>query len=92
MIGGAEVFTGHFRRPDRLVAIGDQGIQVHESRPAGLGGRADATAAGRTGPGATGAGRPGPDRWLSPEIDTAHRLVLDGTVRRAAESETGPLT
>ena len=35
---------------------------------------------------------PGPDRWLSPEIDTAHGLVLDGTVRRAAESETGPLT
>ena len=35
---------------------------------------------------------PGGDRWLSPEIDTAHRLVLDGTVRRAAESETGPLT
>jgi histidine ammonia-lyase len=40
---------------------------------------------------AAGAGHPGPDRWLSPEIDTAHRLVLDGTVRRAAESETGPL-
>ena len=39
-----------------------------------------------------GASRPGGDRWLSPEIDTAHRLVTDGTVRRAAESETGPLT
>jgi len=39
-----------------------------------------------------GASRPGGDRWLSPEIDTAHGLVLDGTVRRAAESETGPLT
>jgi histidine ammonia-lyase len=38
-----------------------------------------------------GASRPGGDRWLSPEIDTAHGLVLDGTVRRAAESETGPL-
>ena len=41
---------------------------------------------------AAGASRPGGDRWLSPEIDTAHGLVLDGTVRRAAESETGPLT
>jgi histidine ammonia-lyase len=41
---------------------------------------------------AAGAGHPGPDRWLSPEIDTAHRLVLDGSIRRAAESETGPLT
>ncbi len=38
-----------------------------------------------------GASRPGSDRWLSPEIDTALRLVLDGTVRRAAESEAGPL-
>ncbi|HEU5242665.1 MAG TPA: histidine ammonia-lyase [Ornithinibacter sp.] len=38
------------------------------------------------------AGRPGPDRFLAPEIDTAHRLVTDGTVRRAAESEAGPLT
>jgi histidine ammonia-lyase len=37
------------------------------------------------------AGRPGPDRFLAPEIDTAHRLVLDGTVRRAAESATGAL-
>jgi histidine ammonia-lyase len=41
---------------------------------------------------AAGAGTPGPDRWLSPEIDTAYRLVTDGTVRRAAESVTGPLT
>ena len=39
-----------------------------------------------------GAGRPGADRWLSPEIDTAYGLVNDGTVRRAAESATGPLT
>jgi histidine ammonia-lyase len=38
-----------------------------------------------------GASRPGGDRWLSPEIDVAHRLVVDGTVRRAAESEAGPL-
>ena len=37
------------------------------------------------------AGRPGPDRFLAPEIGTAHRLVTDGTVRRAAESATGPL-
>ena len=39
-----------------------------------------------------GAGTPGPDRWLSPEIDTAYRLVTDGTIRRAAESVTGALT
>jgi histidine ammonia-lyase len=38
-----------------------------------------------------GAGVPGPDRWLSPEIDTVHRLVVDGSVRRAAESACGPL-
>jgi histidine ammonia-lyase len=38
-----------------------------------------------------GASRPGGDRWLSPEIDVAYGLVVDGTVRRAAESETGPL-
>jgi histidine ammonia-lyase len=38
-----------------------------------------------------GAARPGPDRYLAPEIDTALRLVVDGTVRRAAESEAGPL-
>ena len=38
-----------------------------------------------------GASRPGGDRWLSPEIEVAHRLVVDGTVRRAAESEAGPL-
>ena len=41
---------------------------------------------------AAGAGEPGPDRWLSPEIDAVRRLVVDGTVRRAAESVCGPLT
>jgi len=40
---------------------------------------------------AADAGRPGPDRFLAPEIATAHRLVADGTVRRAVESATGPL-
>ncbi len=39
-----------------------------------------------------GAGAPGPDRFLAPEIEVAHRLVTDGTVRRAVESVTGPLT
>ncbi|HET7761509.1 MAG TPA: histidine ammonia-lyase [Phycicoccus sp.] len=38
-----------------------------------------------------GASRPGPDRFLSPEIDVAHRLVVDGTVRRVVEEHTGPL-
>ncbi|MEO5609290.1 MAG: histidine ammonia-lyase [Ornithinibacter sp.] len=41
---------------------------------------------------AAGASAPGTDRWLAPEIDTAHRLVTDGTVRRVAESAIGPLT
>jgi histidine ammonia-lyase len=38
-----------------------------------------------------GASHPGPDRYLAPEIDAAHRLVVDGSVTRAAESATGPL-
>ena len=40
---------------------------------------------------AADASRPGTDRWLAPEIDTAYRLVVDGTVRAAAEAHTGPL-
>lgn len=40
---------------------------------------------------AAGASRPGTDRWLSPEIDVAHRLVVDGSVRAAAERHTGRL-
>ncbi|MFX0539116.1 histidine ammonia-lyase [Ornithinimicrobium sp. Y1847] len=34
---------------------------------------------------------PGPDRYLSPEIEATVELVLDGQVRAAAESSTGPL-
>ena len=34
---------------------------------------------------------PGPDRYLSPEIETTVDLVLDGAVRAAAEQVTGPL-
>ena len=34
---------------------------------------------------------PGPDRHLSPEIETTVDLVLDGRVRAAAESSAGPL-
>jgi histidine ammonia-lyase len=40
---------------------------------------------------AAGASRPGPDRVLAPEVDVAHRLVADGTVRRVVEAVTGPL-
>ncbi len=40
---------------------------------------------------AAGAGAPGPDRFLAPEIEVAHRLVADGTVRRVVEEITGPL-
>ena len=38
-----------------------------------------------------GAGVPGPDRFLTPEIDVAHQLVTDGTVRRVVEEVTGRL-
>ena len=34
---------------------------------------------------------PGPDRWLSPDLMTAERLLADGTVRGAVESAIGPL-
>ncbi|AXH96472.1 histidine ammonia-lyase [Ornithinimicrobium avium] len=40
---------------------------------------------------AAGVDGPGPDRWLSPEIETTVGLVLDGRVRAAAEAEAGPL-
>ena len=40
---------------------------------------------------AAGVPGPGPDRWLSPEIDAAVALVADGRVVAAAESVTGPL-
>ncbi len=38
-----------------------------------------------------GASAPGTDRWLAPEIETAYRLVVEGSVRAAAERHTGPL-
>jgi histidine ammonia-lyase len=38
-----------------------------------------------------GAGVPGPDRWLSPEIETAVELVRGGAVLAAAEGVVGPL-
>jgi histidine ammonia-lyase len=34
---------------------------------------------------------PGPDRYLAPEIDAAHRYVTSGAALAAAESVTGPL-
>jgi histidine ammonia-lyase len=34
---------------------------------------------------------PGPDRWLSPEIEKAVELTRDGTLVAAAESAVGPL-
>jgi histidine ammonia-lyase len=34
---------------------------------------------------------PGPDRYLSPEIDAAYRFVRDGRAVAAAEAVTGPL-
>lgn len=39
----------------------------------------------------SGVDGPGPDRYLSPEIETVVELVLDGRVRAAAEGVTGPL-
>jgi histidine ammonia-lyase len=38
-----------------------------------------------------GVAGPGPDRYLSPEIEAVVGLVLDGRVRAAAEEVTGPL-
>ena len=35
---------------------------------------------------------PGPDRFLTPEIDAAIAFVAAGEARRAAETTTGPLT
>lgn len=35
-----------------------------------------------------GVGLPGPDRFLSPEIETAHRLVRTGEVLAAAQRHT----
>jgi histidine ammonia-lyase len=52
---------------------------------------APATAAVVAALGAAGAGEPGPDRFLAPEIEVAHRLVVDGTIRRVVEEVTGPL-
>ncbi|QKE83445.1 histidine ammonia-lyase [Arthrobacter sp. NEB 688] len=40
---------------------------------------------------AAGASAPGPDRFLAPEVEVAHGLVVDGTVRRVVEAVTGPL-
>jgi histidine ammonia-lyase len=34
---------------------------------------------------------PGPDRFLTPEIETTTALVLDGTLLAAAEGVLGPL-
>ena len=34
---------------------------------------------------------PGPDRFTSPDLTAAHLAVVDGSVRTAAESVTGPL-
>jgi histidine ammonia-lyase len=33
----------------------------------------------------------GPDRWLSPEIEKAHDLIVDGSVVAAAQTVTGEL-
>ncbi|MEO7069975.1 MAG: histidine ammonia-lyase [Nostocoides sp.] len=35
--------------------------------------------------------RPGPDRWLAPDLQAAYEAVLDGLPVRAAEGATGPL-
>jgi histidine ammonia-lyase len=52
---------------------------------------APATAAVRSAVREAGVAGPGPDRHLSPEIETVVRAVLDGTVLAAAETVTGPL-
>jgi histidine ammonia-lyase len=40
---------------------------------------------------APGVGGPGSDRYLAPEIEAAHELVVHGRARAAAESVTGRL-
>ena len=35
--------------------------------------------------------RPGPDRFLAPDLAAAYRCVVDGDVVAAAVSATGPL-
>ena len=40
---------------------------------------------------AAGVPGPGPDRWLTPEIDAVVTLINRGEVLAAAESVTGPL-
>ena len=40
---------------------------------------------------AAGAPGPGTDRWLAPEIETAHTFVTSGAALAAAERVTGPL-
>ncbi len=52
---------------------------------------APATAAVRDALRAAGVGGPGPDRHLSPEIETATGLVRSGTLVASAESAAGPL-
>ena len=39
-----------------------------------------------------GVGGPGPDRWQSPELAIAERLVMSGELLAAVETVTGPLT
>ncbi len=39
-----------------------------------------------------GVAGPGPDRWLSPDLAVAERLVMDGVVLRSVESVVGPLS
>jgi histidine ammonia-lyase len=40
---------------------------------------------------AAGVPGPGPDRFLSPDLEAAYAFVRDGSLARAAESVTGPL-
>jgi histidine ammonia-lyase len=41
--------------------------------------------------GAGGVGRPGPDRFLAPDIEAAYSMVRAGRIVAAAESVTGRL-
>jgi histidine ammonia-lyase len=34
---------------------------------------------------------PGPDRWVTPDLDAAFELVRDDALRRAVEAVTGAL-
>ncbi len=73
----------------RLLAIelvaAARGIELRAPLPPGAATGAAVTALRQVVPG------PGPDRWLTPELDAAADVVTTGSLRAAVEAVTGPL-